>query len=36
MISWIKLRSKKEQAQLTEEYVYKSVPDYINFLFDKS
>ena len=36
MISWIKLRSKKEQAQLNEDYVYKSVPEYINFLFDKS
>tara|TARA_R100001082_G_C4289938_1_gene127736 strand:- start:43 stop:261 length:219 start_codon:yes stop_codon:yes gene_type:complete len=36
MVSWIRLRNEKEQTQLNEEYVYNSVPRFINFLFDKS
>lgn len=36
MISWIKLRSEKEQKPLSEQFIYHSIPLYIDFLFSKS
>jgi len=36
MVSWVRQRSQKEQKQLTEEFVYNSIPLYLEFLFNKS
>jgi len=36
MISWIKIQARKEQEQLSTDYVYSCIPRYINFMFNKS
>lgn len=36
MISWINIQAQKEQEQLSTDYVYKCIPHYITFLFNKS
>lgn len=36
MISWINIQARKEQEQLSTDYVYKCIPRYITFLFNKS
>jgi len=36
MISWINIQARKEQEQLSTDYVYKCIPHYITFLFNKS
>ena len=36
MISWINIQAQKEQEQLSTDYVYRCIPHYITFLFNKS
>lgn len=36
MISWINIQARKEREQLTTDYVYRCIPHYITFLFNKS
>lgn len=36
MISWINIQARKEQEQLSTDYVYRCIPHYITFLFNKS
>jgi hypothetical protein len=36
MISWINIQARKEREQLSTDYVYRCIPHYITFLFNKS
>lgn len=36
MMSWIKIQAQKGHEQLSTDYVYKCIPRYITFLFNKS
>jgi hypothetical protein len=34
MISWIRRQAREEEEDLTEEFVYNMIPQYINHLFN--
>ena len=36
MIGWIKRQAVEEEEELTEDFVYCMIPQYINFLFTKA